>query len=280
MIESSRMEAQKAGQVMNRFSVVSALLALLLTILFFLPPDTGKFPVAIGATTFNLSVIQFIPFFIAGIAFIGSYWILSVHPQIKPENSIVKQFLPNIILPTITILVFALILLQTNKGLTWWAILVAGLFAFMAVFYAEYQVIKPEVSANTVFTILLIALAHGLFMALAIALRASVTRIFFIIPAILLATGFVAHRTLFLRSDGQLRIGWVILVMAIVVQFSIALYYLFMTPNQFGFVLTAILFVSNALTTRIGQDDRRYLYIEPLVLTLFIILLMLLSKWI
>ncbi len=274
------MEAQKSSLVLNRFSIVSALLALLLTILFFLPTDTGRFPITIGTTTITLSVIQFIPFFIAGVAFIGAFWILSAHPDVEGEGPVFKKILPNIILPTITVLVFALILLQTNKGLTWWAVLVVGLLAFMAVFYSEYQVLKPEIGANTIFTILLIALAHGLFMAFAIALRASIPRIFFIIPAVLIATAFVAHRTLFLRSEGQLQLSWVILVMAIVIQFCIAMYYLFITPNQFGLILTAILFVSNALTVRIGQGNKHYLYIEPLVLTLFIIVLMILSNWV
>ena len=280
MIESRQMEAQKVSPVLNRFSIVTALLALLLTILYFLPVDSGRLPITIGNTTFTLSVIQLIPFFIGGTGFIGAFWILSAHPAVDGEGPAFRQVLPNIILPTITILVFAQILLQTNKGLTWWAVLVAGLLAFMAVFYSEYQVLKPEIGANTIFTILLIALAHGLFMAFAIALRASVGRIFFIIPAVLIASAFVAYRTLFLRSEGHLQNSWVILVMAIVLQFCIALFYLFITPNQFGLILTGILFVSNALTVRIGQGNRQYLYIEPLVLAIFMIVLMLLTKWV
>ena len=274
------MTVQKTVPVMNRFSVVSALLSLLLTILFFLPTDTASIPITVGKTFFNLSMIQFIPFFIAGIAFIGSFWILSAHPSVTQKNKNLKQVLPNTILPAITVLVFALILVQAEKGITWWVVLMIGLIAFMAVFYSEYQVLKPEVSSNTIFTILLIALAHGLFMALSIALRASLARIFLIIPAILIAAGFVAHRTLFLRSEGQLQPSWVVLVIAIVMQFGIALFYLFITPNQFGLFLTAILFIANAMTTRIGQGNHKYLYVEPLILTVFIIILMVLTRWV
>lgn len=280
MIESRQMEAQKTSPVMNRFSIVTALLALFLTILFFLPAELASFPIRIATTVFYFSTAQLIPFLIAGIGLIGSYWILSAHPNVERKGLYLKEVVPNTILPTITILIFALILLQTDKGLTWWGILLMGLLAFVAVFYAEYQVLKPEIGANTIFTILLIALAHGLFMAFAIALRASVMRIFLISPAIMFAAGFVAYRTLFLRSEGNLRTNWVIIVIFVVTQFCVAFYYLFITPNQFGLFLTAVLFTTNALTARIGQGDHKHLYVEPIALVAFIVLFMLLSSWV
>lgn len=278
MIESALMDSNKTKPALRQFSIVTALLALNLSIIFFLPAEPACVSLNLFGIAFTFSAIQLIPFFIAGISVVGSYWVLITNPDVSRKAWLVRQVVPNIVLPTITILIFALILMQTDKSLAWWGIFAIGLFAYTVVFYSEYQILKESVSGSTIFSVLLIALAHALFLAFVIALRASVTRFFILIPGIMLASAFVSYRTIFLRSEGKFRSFWIAVVVVLCTQFAIALYYLFITPNQYGLILTAVLFTGNALVTRIGQGDRKHLYIEPLALVLFIALLILFTK--
>lgn len=268
----------KISVVLSRFSIVSALIALSLTLIYFLPEDVPARVLSIPGLQISFSPLQLIPLFIAIISLTGAYWVLISNPEIERKGWLVQQVLPNLVLPAINIFIFALILTQTNKSYEWWGILFTGVLTFSIILYAEYQVLKSNVSTNTIFTVLLISLAHALFMAFTIALRASISRIFLIIPAIVLASIFVSYRTIYLRTDGMFRSYWIYVVTFICFQFAIALYYLFLTPNQYGLILTAILFVSNAVIARIGQGDRKRLYIEPLVIGVFVIAVLLLGN--
>ena len=268
----------KISVVLSRFSIVSALVALSLTLIYFLPEDVPARVLSIPGLQISFSPLQLIPLFIATISFTGAYWVLISNPEIERKGWLVQQVLPNLVLPAINIFIFALILTQTNKSYEWWGILFTGVLTFSIILYAEYQVLKSNVSTNTIFTVLLISLAHALFMAFTIALRASISRIFLIIPAIVLASIFVSYRTIYLRTDGKFKSYWIYVVTFICFQFAIALYYLFLTPNQYGLILTAILFVSNAVIARIGQGDRKRLYIEPLVIGVFVLAVLLLGN--
>lgn len=268
----------KISVVLSRFSIVSALVALSLTLIYFLPEDVPVQVLSIPGLQISFSPLQLIPLFIAIISLTGSYWVLISNPEIERKGWLVQQVLPNLVLPAINIFIFALILTQTHKSYEWWGILFTGVLTFSIILYAEYQVLKSNVSTNTIFTVLLISLAHALFMAFTIALRASISRIFLIIPAIVLASIFVSYRTIYLRTDGKFKSYWIYVVTFICFQFAIALYYLFLTPNQYGLILTAILFVSNAVIARIGQGDRKRLYIEPLVIGVFVIAVLLLGN--
>lgn len=268
----------KISVVLSRFSIVSALIALSLTLIYFSPEDVPARVLSIPGLQISFSPLQLIPLFIAIISLTGAYWVLISNPEIERKGWLVQQVLPNLVLPAINIFIFALILIQTNKSYEWWGILFTGVLTFSIILYAEYQVLKSNVSTNTIFTVLLISLAHALFMAFTIALRASISRIFLIIPAIVLASIFVSYRTIYLRTDGKFKSYWIYVVTFICFQFAIALYYLFLTPNQYGLILTAILFVSNAVIARIGQGDRKRLYIEPLVIGVFVIAVLLLGN--
>lgn len=268
----------KISVVLSRFSIVSALVALSLTLIYFLPEDVPARVLSIPGLQISFSPLQLIPLFIAIISLTGAYWVLISNPEIERKGWLVQQVLPNLVLPAINIFIFALILIQTNKSYEWWGILFTGVLTFSIILYAEYQVLKPNVSTNTIFTVLLISLAHALFMAFTIALRASISRIFLIIPAIVLASIFVSYRTIYLRTDGKFKAYWIYGVTFICIQFAVALYYLFLTPNQYGLILTAILFVSNAVIARIGQGDRKRLYIEPLVIGVFVLAVLLLGN--
>ena len=268
----------KISVVLSRFSIVSALVALSLTLIYFLPEDVPVQVLSIPGLQISFSPLQLIPLFIAIISFTGAYWVLISNPEIERKGWLVRQVLPNLVLPAINIFIFALILAQTHKSYEWWGILFTGVLTFSIILYAEYQVLKSNVSTNTIFTVLLMSLAHALFMAFTIALRASISRIFLIIPAIVLASIFVSYRTIYLRTDGKFKSYWIYVVTFICFQFAIALYYLFLTPNQYGLILTAILFVSNAVIARIGQGDRKRLYIEPLVIGVFVIAVLLLGN--
>jgi hypothetical protein len=274
------MEVHKNTTALNRFSIVLALLALNFLVIFFLPEKPMSKLIRISNIEFFFSLGQTLPLFIAIISLFGSYWILTAHSFASIKNRVIRQLIPNIVLPSITVLIFGLMLMETSKGLSWWAIMAVGLVSYSVIIYSEYKVLNPDLSSNTIFSILLISLAHALFMSLVIALRGSVSRIFLLIPAIILSAAFVSYRTIIFRSDGKLKSYWVIIAILITTQFAVALYYLFLSPSQYGLILTCILFLSNALITRIGKGDKSRLFFEPLVMSLFIVLIMFLSKWI
>jgi len=272
------MEAPKDTTPLNRFSIVLALLALNYLTIFFISDNSMSKLLTVGNIVFFFSINQLLPLLIATISLFGSYWVLTANPVVVENNWRLRQLMPNIVLPSITVFIFGLILMETKQGLSWWAIMGVGLFFYSVILYSEYQVLNPKLSSNTIFSILLISLAHALFMAFAIALRGSVSRIFLLIPAIILSAAFVSYRTIFFRSEGTYNTYWVLIVILITTQFSIALYYLFLPPSYYGLILTCILFISNSLTTRIGKGDKSRLYIEPVILTVFIVLTMLFSK--
>ncbi len=145
-----------------------------------MPEDVPARVLSIPGLQISFSPLQLIPLFIAIISLTGAYWVLISNPEIERKGWLVQQVLPNLVLPAINIFIFALILIQTNKSYEWWGgILFAGVLTFSIILYAEYQVMKSNVSTNTIFTVLLISLAHALFMAFTIALRASISRVFF-----------------------------------------------------------------------------------------------------
>lgn len=274
------MDAPKDTTPLNRFSIVMALLALNFLTIYFLPEKTINNLLKVGNIEFFFSIKQLMPLLIATISLFGSYWILTANSIVINKKWRIRHLIPNIVLPSITVFIFGLILMETSKGLSWWAIMGVGLIFYSVILYSEYKVLNPNLSSNTIFSILLISLAHALFMAFAIALRSSVSRIFLLIPAIVLSAAFVSYRTVYFRSGGKYNAYWVMIVILITTQFAIALYYLFLSPSQYGLILSGILFVSNSLTTRIGKGDKRKLYIEPAIFAFFIVITMLLSKWV
>lgn len=275
-----QMDAPKDTTPLSRFSIVMALLALNFLTIYFLPEKTINNLLKVGNIEFFFSIKQLMPLLIATISLFGSYWILTANSIVINKKWRIRHLIPNIVLPSITVFIFGLILMETSKGLSWWAIMGVGLIFYSVILYSEYKVLNPNLSSNTIFSILLISLAHALFMAFAIALRSSVSRIFLLFPAIVLSAAFVSYRTIYFRSGGKYNAYWVMIVILITTQFAIALYYLFLSPSQYGLILSGILFVSNSLTTRIGKGDKSKLYIEPAIFAFFIVITMLLSKWV
>ena len=102
------MEVHKNTTALNRFSIVLALLALNFLAIFFLPEKPMSKLIRISNIEFFFSLGQTLPLFIAIISLFGSYWILTAHSFASIKNRAIRQLIPNIVLPSITVLILGL----------------------------------------------------------------------------------------------------------------------------------------------------------------------------
>jgi hypothetical protein len=84
-------------------------------------------------------------------------------------------------------------------GVLWWAVFAIGGGLLILVLIAEYIVIDPSDVRHTLAAAGLTALSFTLYLILAIVLRSAGLRLFWMLPALMLAAGLVSLRTLHLR---------------------------------------------------------------------------------
>jgi hypothetical protein len=248
----------------NRVSVLTAavLLALALTRLITTPRLDIAIPLAGIALNFSVNLNTAIVILAAGITATGVDWLLRTHPSLE-EGETREHWL----LPTLTVLVIGISLYTLPAGPEWWLGFGLGGALLVVVFLAEYVVVDPTDSRYPVATAALTALAFAIFLILGVALRASNARLFLVVPALFLAGGLAALRTLHLRLNERWELPWALGIAIVAAQLGAALHYWPLTPVRFGLALLGPVYALTVLAVSLAEGNPfRRAVVEPAIM--------------
>ncbi len=258
-------ELSADNRYINRFSIVLATLATFFAALYLMPreqftPGTNLFGFII-----NLSVFGSVPLLLMLLCTGGCFWLFLTHPDREKFVESPWILLPNVVLPSLAALITSTVLTQLERNPSWWFALGFGLVVIGVILSAEYRVLSPGGEAYRFVAPLLISLAFGLFLAFATSLAASKLRLYVQAILILITAGFVAFRTLHLRTNGAVAFSKVLVSGLLTAQVAGALYYLFLKPVQQGLFVGGVLYILTALFVIEGPITWRKL-IDPLLM--------------
>ena len=211
------------------------------TISIQLPGFYFSYPVTLG-TAMTLMA--------GGLTASGMIWLLRSHPSVQDRQSSFDHWL----LPALTAFIIGVLLDSLPAGTVWWAGFVAGSGILITVILAEYVAVDPGAPTYALASAGLIALSYALFLLFVIALRMSGVRLFLSVPAIFLAAGLVALRTLHLRLSGRWEFPWAIGTGLVSAQLAAGLHYWPLTSLQAGLVLLGPLYALTALAYSLSQE--------------------------
>ena len=194
----------------------------------------------------------------AGLTASGMDWLLRTHPSMNmlPSWKILQsqRTVEHWLLPALTAFIIGVLLDILPSGPLWWAGFIVGALLLIAVFLSEYIAVDPGAPLYALASAGLTALSYALFLLFVIALRLGGARLFLVVPAILLAAGLVALRTLHLRLGGRWHFVWAFGIGLICAQLAAGLHYWPLSTLQFGLFLLGPLYALIALATNLGED--------------------------
>ena len=249
----------------NRIGLLTStvLLALALTRLL---PSSGfnlevQFPGFLLAFPFDITTIMSL--LTAALTASGMDWLLRSHPSIHGRATVQWW-----ILPTLTTFVISVPLSILPAGEAWWiGFIISGVFIFF-VFLAEYIVVDADSPHYTLSVSGLTAISYTLFFVLALALRTSGVRLYILLPALFVASGFTSLRILHLRSSGKWEFAWALGIGLVCVQIASSFHYWFLTPVQFGLLLVGPLYGLVNLAISLSENvPLRRAALEPSIIT-------------
>lgn len=270
MIELVKM-VEKISLSQKRLSTVIAVITLVLGMTFLLP-------VARSATESRVFIYAegLLPLLVGILAYLGTVWVFSEKIN-SGKTAPQRQLFIHLILPTLSIYILTLALVQMERNATWWWVYLAGILLFAFVVLAEHQDLHPEENSSPLAGILLIALSHALFFILGVVLKLGLLRLVFVIPGMFLAALFISLRMISLRTN-QLKLGWILVLGLVVTQLAGVLYYFFITPIQYALILTALLYcLISLLAGYIEKRRGRSLFLEPVLMLVFVLIIFIVS---
>jgi hypothetical protein len=214
--------------------------------------------------SFNLNTV--IVLLAAGVTATGMTWLLHTHPALEKGET-----REHWVLPTLTVLVIGIALYSLPNTPIWWLGFGLGAAIFLVVSLAEYVAVDPVDTRYPLATAILTVLAFVIFLILAVALKAISARLVLVFPALFLAGGLAALRTLHLRLNERWEFAWAVGIGLIAAQLSAALHYLPLTPVRYGLLLLAPLYALTVLAVNLAEGSPfRRAFLEPtLMLALF-----------
>lgn len=261
------------SRYINRFSIFLATMATFFAALYLMPRE----PLTTGTNLFgfiiNFSVIGLVPVVLMLLCVGGCFWLFVTNPDLEKNEGIPWVLIPNVVLPSLATLITSTLLIQLERNLVWWFTLGVSLLVIGVILNAEYRVLSPKGETYQVVAPLLISLAFGLFLAFTISLAASQLRMYVQVILILIAAGFVAYRTIHLRTKGKGAFSIVLVCGVLCAEIAGAMYYLFLKPIQNGLVVCGVLYILTALMVIEGPLTRRKL-IEPLLMAGLILIML------
>jgi hypothetical protein len=225
-----------------------------------IPLGNIRFPVS-----FNINTV--IVLLAAGVTATGMDWLLRTHPSLEKGET-----REHWLLPTLTVLVTGIALYTLPNTPVWWLGFGLGAGIFLVVALAEFVAVDPNDVRYPLATAILTVLAFVIFLILAVALKAANARLVMVAPALFLAGGLAALRTLHLRLNERWEVSWALGIGLVVAQLGTALHYLPLTPVRFGLALLAPLYALTLLAVSLAEGNPfRRAFLEPaFMLALFL----------
>lgn len=188
----------------------------------------------------------------AGLTATGTQALMLAHPARRADAPTVQHWL----LPTLTAWALGAVL-RTLPGLWWWVGFAAGGGLLLLTLLAEYVSVSTEDSRYLPASAGLVALAFGLYLALAVALQAANTRLYLVLPALMGAALLVSLRVYHLRLEGMWHFLPALVTALLTTELAAALHYFPIAPVRYGLLLTAFFYA--LVTLIIGLLEARRL---------------------
>lgn len=188
---------------------------------------------------------------VAGLTATGTHALMQTHPTWQADAPTVQHWL----LPTLTAWALGAVL-RTLPGLWWWVGFASGGGLLLLTLLAEYASVSPEDSRYLPASAGLVALAFGLYLALAVALQAANTRLYLVLPALMGAAVLVAVRVYHLRLEGAWHILPALVTALISAELAAALHYFPLSPVRYGLLLTGFFYALVTLITGLLEARR------------------------
>jgi hypothetical protein len=210
-----------------------------------------------------LNITTMMSLLTAGLTATGMDWLVRGHPSLNNRRTLEWW-----LLPTLTSFVISVPLSLLPDGTAWWVGLAfSGLFLVL-VFIAEYVAVDPDAPSYAIAMAGLTAISYTLFFILAVALRYGDLRLFFILPALFLASGLTSLRIMHLRSSGKWEYAWGLGIALVCIQIAAGLHYWPLSPIQFGLMLVGPLYGLINLAVNLNEDlPARRAALEPAIST-------------
>ena len=248
----------------DRLSVLAAIILLAYALLPFvkIPEYSLNFQVSGILFTFSLNFTTVTSILTAAIVAAGTDWLLRSHPNLGHQRTFQHW-----LLPALTTWVIGVPLSSLTVGWQWWSVLAFGGVMLVLVLISEFIVVDLNDVRHTPATIGLTAVSFALFLILSIALAAAGSRLYVILPAIMLAIFLVILRTLYLRSGGRWCIAWAAGISLVIGQVTAGLHYLPLTPLQFGLLVLGLAYALTSVAGSIEEGKSWHtLWIEPVIM--------------
>ncbi len=252
----------------DRLSILSAAILLAYAASRFVDIPAREFGIQLPGfyLAFEFNIHTIVTLLVAGLTASGADLLLRDHPGMQGKRTI-----DHFLLPALTAWTLGIPLIQLEIGLQWMISFLIGGAIIMLVLVAEYISVDPGDERYPLATSALTAVSYALFLILAISLDSAGTRLYLILPALLLAAGLVSLRTLHLRITGRWLFLPSMVIVLILSGFIAALHYWPLSPITYGLL---VLGPAYSLTSLIGamtegQPVKRAV-IEPLIVLLLV----------
>jgi hypothetical protein len=255
-------EPQNSTNVFDRISILSAAILLAYTLAGFVSLPTQDLALQLPGFYLEFQInLQFvISLLVAGLSATGTDWLVRGHPQFQEKYTIHHW-----LLPALSAWVIGMVLFQQPFGLLWWITFIFGGGALTLVLIAEYIVVDPTDVRQFPATIGLIALSFALLLTLVITIRAVESRLFILVPTIVLASGLTSLRTLYLRLQSRWVFTPTVVIAILMGQLSAALNYLPIEPVTFGLAILGPTYALTSFFSSLMSGNKwRQAIVEPI----------------
>ncbi len=263
------LEAERSGNLpdANRLSVLAAMILLAYTLARFVDSPSRELVVQLPGLFISIpiNIRTAVAFLAAGLMASGADWLLRDHPSFENRTTVQHW-----ILPALSAWVIGIPLFQLPMGIVWWIVFAIGGALLMLVLVAEYIVINPADARYVLSSAMLTAVAFVLYLILAIVLRSAGLRLFWTLPALMLAAGLVSLRTFLLWLQGQWKPLEAIMIALVIGQVTAALHYWPLSPIAFGLAVLGPAYALTSLITGLAHGETlRQALLEPVLVLIF-----------
>ena len=255
----------------NRLSVVAAIILLTYALLPFIqvPSRELSFNILGVMIAFRLDFTLVISLLAAGLSAAGTDWLIHDHPYLAN-----KPIYPHYLLPALTAWVIGIPLGLLKVSFQWWAVFGLGTLLLVGVLLAEYVSVDNKDTRHALALMVLTAVSFGLFLTLAISIRAAGLRLYLLLFTLVPVCSVLCLRLFHLRMQENWNFEWAGGITLVIAQIAMGLYYWPIAPIRYGLILLGIVYALVEFATQYqpGEPILTKLAGPSLILGLFWIL--------
>ncbi|MEX2144476.1 MAG: hypothetical protein WD740_07770 [Anaerolineales bacterium] len=236
----------------ERLSAVMAVILLAFVVSRFvqLPGQTIGLEIAGIYLPLQLDINTPVALLVAGLTATGTDWILQTEAN-AGSRSRYRHWL----LPAMTAWVLSLPLASMPLNIEWWLALMLCAFFLLAVMLAEFASSTSDNRYYSLATQALTILTLGLFLILAITMRAVALRLYLVLPALGLGVLLAASRLQLLRLGQKWQPLQIVGITFICLQVAAALHYLPLSALGYGLALLGVLYAFNHYLGALNSEE-------------------------